>query len=59
MDVLDQRARERQHIMQAINWLDKAIFALDKHDYNAAQVAITVSRKHIDEAEGMQHVCSD
>jgi hypothetical protein len=52
---LNAHDRERQHIMQAIYWLDGAIYALDKYDYEAAQIAIQVSRKHIDEAEAVQN----
>lgn len=56
---LTPRDRERQHIMQAITWLDSAIYALDKYDYEAAQVAIQVSRKYIDEAAAVQNHVHD
>ncbi len=56
---LTPRDRERQHIMQAIHWLDGAIYALDKYDYEAAQIAIQISRKHIDLAEAVQNHVHD
>lgn len=46
--------KERMHIMQAIQWLDSAIYALDKYDYEAATIAINVSRSHIDEAAAVR-----
>lgn len=51
--------RERQHIIRAINFLDGAIYALDKYDYLAAQIAIQVARKHIDEAAAVQNHVHD
>lgn len=55
----ERREKERKHVLSAIEWLDRAVYALDKADYSAAHHAIIIARMRIDEAEVMQNVRND
>ena len=55
----DHRASEIQHAFMAIEWLEKAIYAIDKSGYPASVIAIDVARKHIEQAEGQTNVRHD
>lgn len=55
----ERRARERQHALQAIEWLERAIYSIEKADYQATARAINIARQHLDEAEGLERVRQD
>jgi hypothetical protein len=55
----ERRAKERHHALMAIEWLEYAIYAIERADYQATEHAISIARMHLVNAEVQEHVRVD
>ncbi|MFH1493774.1 MAG: hypothetical protein ABIG70_03135 [Pseudomonadota bacterium] len=53
------RAQEHQHALHAIDWMEIAIYAIERSDYQASDHAICVALMHIKTAAGLTHERND
>lgn len=51
VDITPRIEKERHHAGQFIEWVEVAIYAIEKADYKACRIALDVARKHLDIAE--------
>lgn len=51
VDVTQRAEKERLHAGRFIDWVEAAIYAVEKGDYQACRAALDVARKHLDLAE--------
>lgn len=52
-------ARQRQAALHAIDWLEKAINAVERYDYQASDHAVGIARRYIEEAERLTYTASE
>lgn len=52
-------AQQRQAALIAIDWLEKAITAIELADYQASDHAVGVARMHIEKAERLTYTASE
>ena len=50
---------ERQHALHFIQWLDAAIYAINRADYSATRTALEIAKVYLDKAEGKKHERAD